>query len=68
MVSAELLLPQANIEELVAKVFMYRTITYADQLRLKYALLDEDGLTEQDLILINRILYGVRHGLLKVID
>ncbi|HBE21238.1 MAG TPA: hypothetical protein DEG17_06995 [Cyanobacteria bacterium UBA11149] len=58
----------ANIEEMVAKILVNRQITKTEQLRLKFALLYQDGLHQQDRSLIDRVFYGIRHGLLKVIE
>jgi hypothetical protein len=57
-----------NIEELVAQILVNRRITYKDQYLLKYALLFEETLDEQDRTLIDRVFYGVRHGLLKLVE
>lgn len=57
-----------TIEELVAQILMYRKITRADLQVLKRALLVAETLNEQERILIERVFYGVRHGLLRVIE
>lgn len=57
---------QINIEELVAQILMDRKISYTDQLLLKSALLFGNALDEQERILIDRVFYGVRHGLLRL--
>lgn len=59
---------QISIEELVAQILMYRKITYTEQLILKRALLAKDALDEKERTLIDRVFYGVRHGLLKVVE
>lgn len=61
-------LAKINIEELVAQILIERTVTCTEQQLLKYALLAEDTLDEKERTLINRVFYGVRHGLLKTID
>lgn len=68
MMSTEIQELPANIEEMVAKILVNRQITQTEQLRLKFALLYQDGLHQQDRSLIDRVFYGIRHGLLKVIE
>jgi hypothetical protein len=57
-----------DIEELIAQILMDRKITYTEQLRLRFALLSEDTLDEKERTLIDRVFYGVRHGLLRVVE
>jgi len=57
-----------TIEELVAQIMLSRKITRGDQQHLMSALLSKDLLGDQDRILIDRVFYGVRHGLLRVVD
>jgi hypothetical protein len=59
---------QISIEELVAQILMHRRITYTDQQLLRFALLSDETLNEQERILIDRVFYGVRHGLLSIVD
>jgi hypothetical protein len=59
---------QINIEELVAQILINRRITYRDQYLLKFALLSEESLDEKERTLIDRVFYGVRHGLLKIVE
>jgi hypothetical protein len=59
---------QRNIEELIAQILMNRKITNSEQLRLKFALLSKDKLDEKERTLIDRVFYGVRHGLLRVVE
>lgn len=66
--STRLLLSQASIEDLIAQILTNRTITPTDQLRLKYVLLTEATLDEQLRTLIERVFYGVRHGLLRIVE
>ncbi len=66
--SAQVFAPQISIEELVAKILMYRKVTCTDQLLLRWAVLFKDALNEQEQTLIDRVFYGVRHGLLKIVD
>jgi hypothetical protein len=59
---------QISIEELVAQILMHRRITYTDQQLLRFALLSDETLNEQERTLIDRVFYGVRHGLLSIVD
>lgn len=66
--STKILVVPTNIEELVAQILMYRRVTRTEQLILKYTLLYKEELNEQEKTLIDRIFYGVRHGLLKLVE
>ena len=66
--SAQVFAPQVSIEELVAQILMYRRISHTDQQLLRSALLSKHALNEKDKTLINRVFYGVRHGLLKIVE
>lgn len=59
---------ELSIEELVAQILMHRRITYTDQQLLRFALLSDEALNEQERTLIDRVFYGVRHGLLSLVD
>ena len=59
---------QVSIEELVAQILIDRKITYTDQLLLRYVLLSEETLDEQAQTLLDRVFYGVRHGLLRIVE
>lgn len=62
------LLSQDSVEEIIVKIYTSCTITSTDQLLLRYVLLTEETLDEQLQTLIKRIFYGVRHGLLEVVE
>lgn len=66
--SSQVLMPLVNIEELVSEILMYRQITYTEQLLLRYVLLSDNSISETDRTLIERVFYGVRHGLLTIVD
>jgi hypothetical protein len=66
--STQLFSSSLSIEELVAQILMERRVTYTDQQLLKWALLSREELDEQDRTLIDRVFYGVRHGLLRVVE
>ena len=66
--SAQLFLSSISIEELVAQILMERRVTYTEQQILKWALLAKDELDEQQRTLIDRVFYGVRHGLLTLVE
>lgn len=68
MMSTEIQELPTSLEEMVAKILVTRQITHTEQLRLKFALLYKDGLNPQDRSLIDRVFYGIRHDLLKVVE
>lgn len=68
MMSTEIQELPNSIEEMIAKILVTRQITNTEQLRLKFALLYKDRLNQQDRSLIERVFYGIRHNLLKVVD
>ncbi|MEP0789256.1 hypothetical protein NDI37_08215 [Funiculus sociatus GB2-A5] len=57
---------EVTIEDIVAQIFVSRRITRINQYQLKYVLLAKDWLDEQEQTLLNRLFYGVRHGLLRI--
>jgi hypothetical protein len=57
-----------TVEELVTRILIHRRVTRDDQQLLKFFLLYGEGLDEQERTLIDRVLYGIRHGLLQVSD
>lgn len=57
-----------NIEQRVAKILMEQRITSTDQRILWRALLGTDAIEEEEVILIERVFYGLRHGLLQIIE
>lgn len=65
---SRLLSSQDSVEELIVKIYTNCTITSTEQLLLRYVLLTEETLDEQLRTLIKRIFYGVRHGLLEVVE
>jgi len=60
---AQLLLPTFTIEELVDRILLARRVTLTDRHQLRLAIL-EAALSEAEHVLIDRVLYGVRKGLL----
>jgi hypothetical protein len=66
--SSQVLIPKLNVEEIVSEILMYRQITSTDHLLLRCALLSGNSLSETDRTLIERVFYGVRHGLLRIVD
>jgi hypothetical protein len=59
--------PQAMIEALIYEILASGIITIHERQKLKSVIL-EYSLNEADHTLIDRLLYGVRHGLLKRVD
>lgn len=55
------------IEALCGQIMVAGKITISDRYQIRSALLN-DALSEPEQILINRLLYGIRHGLLRIID
>ena len=56
-----------SIENLTGQIMVSGQMTIHDRYHIRSALLT-GSLSESEQILINRLLYGVRHGLLSVID
>ncbi|WP_204102132.1 MULTISPECIES: hypothetical protein [Spirulina sp. CCY15215] len=56
-----------RIRELTTQILSSRTISQIDCENMS-ALLRREDLNETDRTLIERIFYGVRHGLLKTVD
>lgn len=61
-------LSQTNIEDLTIQILMNRCLTPSDHHFLNYALLYQDTLKENERILIERVFYGIRHGLVQILD
>jgi hypothetical protein len=55
------------LETLCGQIMVAGKITVSDRYQIRSALLN-DTLSEPEQILINRLLYGIRHGLLRIID
>ncbi|MFB8788371.1 MAG: hypothetical protein U7123_05850 [Potamolinea sp.] len=66
--SSQVFAPLVNVEELIGEILMYRQITCTEQLLLRYALLCDHSMSETERTLIDRVFYGVRHGLLRIVD
>ena len=66
--SAQVLSSQVSIEELVAQILVERKVSYREQQLLTCALLFRDELDEKERTLIERVFYGVRHGLLSLVE
>lgn len=66
--SAQILSSPLCIEELVAQILMERRVTSTEQQILRCALLYADELDETERTLIDRVFYGVRHGLLRIVE
>lgn len=57
----------STIETLSGQIMVSGRMTITDRYRIRAALL-EDSISEADQVLINRLLYGIRHGLLRIVD
>ncbi|MBE9183823.1 hypothetical protein IQ270_03555 [Microcoleus sp. LEGE 07076] len=58
---------QMTLEELFGQVMFSSVVTRHDRRQLRYALL-ERTLNEDEYAIINRLLYNVRRGWVKIID
>ncbi len=59
---------QTSVEEIITQILTNRTITHTEQRLLRYVLLVEATLDEQSRTLIERVFYGIRHGLLRIVE
>ena len=66
--SAQVFSSQLSIEELVAQILLERQVSPREQQLLRCALLFGDELDEKERTLIERVFYGVRHGLLSLVE
>jgi len=57
-----------RIAELVEQILLSRTITRAERHHLTSVLSSQGLLDEDEQVRIKRVLYGIRHGLLKVVE
>lgn len=57
-----------NVEDIVNNALINRFVTKAEQQFLNQALLYKDSLKEHERILIERVFYGIRHGLLQIVE
>ena len=55
------------IEALSGQIMVSGRMTLADRYQIRSALLN-DSLSEADQVIINRLLYGVRHGLVRIVN
>jgi len=60
-------MPRVCLEDMVGQILITGKITYLDRYNLMLALM-ADALEEADLLLIDRLLYGVRKGLIAVAE
>jgi hypothetical protein len=56
-----------NLQDIAAQILVSRTVSSPQQ-QLIEALLSQEHLDEQERILIKRLSYGIRRGLLTVVD
>jgi len=59
---------QLNLEETITRIISSQKITIKDKQQIKSAFLAPENLEEDDITLIDRILYGVRHGILEIAE
>lgn len=67
MMVASVLAPNLTIEQLVERVILSRRLTRTDRCQLMLNLLTA-SLSQEELVLVDRILYGVRKGLLRIVE
>lgn len=60
-------LTHSSLEDVVGQILLSGKITPHSRYRLMQTILTE-GLSESECILLDRLLYGVRKGLLSVVD
>lgn len=56
-----------NMEALSGQIMVSGRMTIADRYQIRSALLN-NSLSEADQVIVNRLLYGVRHGLVRLVD
>ncbi len=57
----------ATIEALSGQIMVSGRMTLSDRYQIRSALLN-GSLSEADQVIINRLLYGVRHGLVTIVN
>ena len=68
MMSAQVFSSPFRITELVEQILLSRTITRAERHHLTSVLSSQGLLNEDDTVKVKRVLYGIRHGLLQVVE
>ena len=68
IINAQLMSSPFRITELVEQILLSRTITHAERRHLMSVLSAQGLLDEEEQVRIKRVLYGIRHGLLKVTE
>ncbi|MBD2464014.1 hypothetical protein H6G89_23715 [Oscillatoria sp. FACHB-1407] len=58
---------QIPLEDLVHQILLLRRVTRAEESWL-FSLLASPSLTEEQRVMIQRVFYGLRHDLLKLVD
>lgn len=66
--SLQLLSSPSPVAKVVDGVLLSRTITRSERHQLVAALASGGILDEEDRIRVRRVLYGIRHGLLELVD
>jgi hypothetical protein len=59
---------QISLKDLVEQILFSRQITRSEESRLISTLSSQHLLDEEQQVMIQRVLYGLRHGLLQVVD
>lgn len=65
---SQVLLAKSDLDSLIAQILFSGSLTSAEQQWLSSLASAKELFTEEEQILVERIFYGIRHGLLTVID
>jgi hypothetical protein len=61
-------LPKGKTEELINQILVSRRISRLEQQMLMSSLLSKDTIDGQEQNLIDQVFYGIRNGLVRVVD
>lgn len=65
---SQILADPTTLESLINRILFSAEITRAEQDWLSMVAAFKDTLGEDDRVLLDRVFYGIRHGLLQVVD
>ncbi|MBK1986307.1 hypothetical protein A0J48_001855 [Sphaerospermopsis aphanizomenoides BCCUSP55] len=57
-----------NLEPILERIFANRRITRQDQQIMMSSLLSKEGLSEENILQINKVFDALKRGLIKVVD
>jgi hypothetical protein len=58
----------AKIEDILQRIFANRRITRQDQYTMMSNLMNQEGLSEQNIMQINQVFDALKRGIIKVVD